>query len=132
MNAHSTYKKIQKETQTGRSVEIQVLRKAAVQFRQALAATEDNAKVALLDAAVRYNLRIWGIFQGDWSRPDCPLADPLRTDLLRLSLYVHKNSMEVLAYASPDKIRTLINIDECLAEGLAAGTRAPIPTLASA
>ena len=60
------------------------------------------------------------------------MADPLRTDLLRLSLYVHKNSMEVLAYASPDKIRTLINIDECLAEGLATGTKAAIPTLASA
>ena len=37
-----------------------------------------------------------------------------------------------IGLASPDKIRTLINIDECLAEGLATGTKAAIPTLASA
>jgi flagellar biosynthesis activator protein FlaF len=132
MNAHKIYKKIQKETLSGRSVEVQVLRKAAVQFRQVLASTDDAAKDKLLDAAVRYNLRIWNVFQTDWERPDCPLGAPLRTDLLRLSLYVHKNSMEVLAYASPDKLRTLINIDECLAEGLVAGSKAPIPTLAPA
>ena len=132
MNAHKVYKKIQKETLSGRSVEVQVLRKAAVQFRQVLASTDDAAKDKLLDAAVRYNLRIWNVFQTDWERPDCPLDTTLRTDLLRLSLYVHKNSMEVLAYATPEKLRTLINIDECLAEGLVAGSKAPIPTLAPA
>jgi len=109
-----------------------VLRKAAVQFRQVLAATDAATKNKLLDAAVHYNLRIWSIFQGDWERPECSIEQPLRTDLLRLSLYVHKNSMEVLAYGDPEKIRTLTNINECLAEGLVAGSKAPIPTLAPA
>jgi flagellar protein FlaF len=132
MNAHKTYTKIQKETLSGRDVEVQVLRKAATQYRQVLEAVGDADKNKLLDAAVRYNLRVWDVFQADWERPDCPLSPQLRSDLLRLSLYVHRNSLDVLAYASPDKIRTLININECLAEGLLTGSRTPIPSLASA
>ncbi len=130
MNAHKTYAKIQKETLSGRDIEVQVLRKAAAQFRQVLAATDDAAKNKLLDAAVRYNLRVWDVFQADWERPDCPIAQPLRTDLLRLSLYVHKTALEVLAYGNAEKVRTLVNIDECLAEGLVTGSRAPLPALA--
>ena len=38
MNAHKTYSKIQKETLSGRDIEVQVLRKAAAQFRQVLEA----------------------------------------------------------------------------------------------
>lgn len=132
MNAHKTYAKIQKETLSGRDIEVQVLRKAAAQFRQVLAASDDAAKNKLLDAAVRYNLRVWDVFQADWERPDCALATTLRHDLLRLSIYVHKTSLEVLAYAGPEKIRTLVNIDECLAEGLVTGSRTPLPALAPA
>lgn len=131
MNAHSTYTKIQKETASGRDIEIQVLRKAAVQFRQVLAATDAATKNKLVDSAVRYNLRIWDVFQADWEHPVCALNAQLRNDLLRLSIYVHKTSIEVLAYGAPEKIRALINIDECLAEGLVTGSRAPVPVLAS-
>lgn len=132
MNAHKTYKKIQKETMSGRDVEVQVLRKAATQFRQVLSATDSGTHDQLLDAAVRYNLRVWEVFQTDWERPDCPFDPELRRGLLRLSLYVHRNSMEVLAYGSPEKINTLITIDECLAEGLVSGSQTPLPTLAPA
>ncbi|MFT3829186.1 MAG: flagellar biosynthesis regulator FlaF [Opitutaceae bacterium] len=132
MNAHKTYTKIQKETLSGRDVEVQVLRKAATQYRQVLAAQDDATRNRLLDAAVRYNLRVWDVFQSDWERPDCPLSPSLRQDLLRLSLYVHRNSMDVLAYGNAEKIKTLINIDECLAEGLVSGSRAPLATLAPA
>jgi flagellar protein FlaF len=130
MNPHKTYTKIQKETLSGRDVEVQVLRKAATQYRQVLAAQDEPTRNRLLDAAVRYNLRVWDVFQGDWGRPDCALSPSIRTDLLRLSLYVHRNSMDVLAYGAPEKIQTLININECLAEGLVSGSRAPLPTLA--
>ncbi len=132
MNAHKTYTKIQKETSSGRDIEVQVLRKAAAQFRQVLAAPDDASKNNLVDGAVRYNLRVWDVFHADWERPDCPLQQALRMDLLRLSIYVHKTSLDVLAYGNAEKIRTLVNIDECLAEGLVAGSHAALPSLASA
>jgi flagellar protein FlaF len=132
MNAHKTYKKVQKETLSGRDVEVQVLRKAAIQYRQVLSAINDTEKDKLLDAAVRYNLRVWDVFHADWERPDCALDTKLRNDLFRLSIFVHKTSIEVLAYGDPEKIRTLVNINECLAEGLVTGSRAPVPALATA
>ncbi len=132
MNAHKIYKKIQKETLEGRDVEVQVLRKAAIQYRQVLASASEAEKSRLLDAAVRYNLRVWDVFQADWEQPGCALEPKLRNDLLRLSIFVHKTSIEVLAYGDPEKIRTLVNINECLAEGLVTGSRAPVPALASA
>lgn len=132
MNAQKTYSKIQKETLSGRDIEVQVLRKAATQFRQVLEATDEATRNKLLDGAVRYNLRVWDVFHADWERPDCALGSKLRNDLIRLSIYVHKTSIEVLAYGVPEKIRTLVNIDECLAEGLVTGSRAPLPVLASA
>ncbi len=132
MNAHTTYKKVEKQTMSGRDVEVQVLRRAAVQYRQVLGATDEATRNTLLDAAVRYNLRVWDVFHADWDRPECPLTTSLRNDLLRLSIYVHKTSIEVLAYGNPEKIQTLININECLAQGLVAGQQASLATLATA
>ena len=124
MNAHKTYAKIQKETLSGRDIEVMVLRKAVLQFRQAVAAPAGRERERLLEAAVRYNLRVWDIFQADWESPECALSPTLRSDLLRLSIYAHKTALEVLAYAVPAKIDSLIHINECLAEGLSTGARA--------
>lgn len=126
MNAHKTYAKIQKETLSGRDIEVQVLRKASAQFRQARVAASPAERNKLIDAAVRYNLRVWDVFQADWEQPECTLSPTLRNDLLRLSFYMHRTSLEVLAYAAPDKIDSLIHINDCLAEGLANGSRAGI------
>ena len=131
MNAQQTYAKIQKETLSGRDVETRVLHKAAVQFHQALDAADPRERNRLLETAVRYNLRVWDVFHADWDRPECSLSPALRDDLLRLSIYVHKTSLEVLAYGTPDKIKSLITINECLVEGLKAGDRGAPAALAS-
>jgi flagellar protein FlaF len=131
MNAHQTYQKIQREALSGRDIEVRVLRKAAVQFRQVLAESTSAGRNRLLDGAVRYNLRVWDVFHADWERPDCPLNPTLRNDLIRLSVYVHKTSLEVLAYGDAEKIHSLININDCLAEGLLAGSHTPAPALAA-
>jgi len=123
MNAHKTYAKIQKETLSGRDIEVKVLRKAAAQFRQAIASTDTTERERLVVAAVRYNLRVWDVFHADWERPDCEIAPTLRKDLLRLSIYTHRTSLEVLAFAQGEKIQSLIHINDCLAEGLAQGSQ---------
>jgi flagellar protein FlaF len=125
MNAQQTYAKIQRETLSGRDIEIKVLRKAAVQFRQLLDTANKANQTQQLDTAVRYNLRVWDVFQADWEQPQCPLSASLRADLLRLSQYVHKTSLEVLAYSDTEKIRSLIHINDCLADGLATGSQIP-------
>lgn len=126
MNAHKTYSKIQKETISGRQLEARVLSKASAHLRQLLtlpAGVEFNQAAGI---AIRFNLRVWDVFQADWENPACALSSNTRTDLLRLSIYVHKTSLEVLAYGAPEKIKSLININDCLVTGLS--TPVAIPT----
>ncbi len=125
MNAHKTYSKIQKDTLTGRDLEARVLSKASSQLRQLLTLSPGAEFNRAADTAVRFNLRVWDIFQADWESPECALAPNTRTDLLRLSVYVHKTSLDVLAYGAPEKIRSLININDCLVTGLSTPVARP-------
>lgn len=131
MNAQNTYAKVQKETLSGRDIEARVLAKASSQLRHVLELPEGHEKSRAVEAAVRYNLRVWDVFHADWDNPDCTLSPQLRTDLLRLSIYVHKTSLEVLAYTAPAKIKSLVTINDCLATGLTS-VPAPQPALAGA
>ena len=118
MNAQQTYSKIQKDTLSGRDLEARVLSKASSQYRRVLALPEGADRNKQLETAVRFNLRVWDIFHADWESPECPLGERTRTDLIRLSAYVHKTSLEVLAYGKADKIRSLVQINDSLVTGL--------------
>lgn len=126
MNAHNTYSKIQKDTLSGRDLEARVLAKASAQLKQLLGLAPGAEFNRAADTAVRFNLRVWDVFQADWESPDCALAANTRTDLLRLSIYVHKTSLEVLAYGAPEKIRSLVNINDCLVTGLSTPVARPV------
>lgn len=123
MNPKSTYSTAQKETVSGRDVEIRVLEKASGRLQHSLGAPEGSERNRALADAVQFNLRVWDVFHADWDNPDCTLARSIRADLLRLSVYVHKTSLELLAYGSPEKGRSLIHINTCLAAGLGASAR---------
>lgn len=123
MNAHNTYSKVQKETISGRDLEARVLTKASTMLKRVLEIPNGPDRARAAEEAVRFNLRVWDVFHADWENPDCALAQNTRTDLLRLSIYVHKTSLEVLAYGAPEKINSLINIDDRLVAGLST----PVP-----
>ena len=123
MNAHNTYSKVQKETISGRDLEARVLTKASTMLKRVLEIPNGPDRERAAEEAVRFNLRVWDVFHADWENPDCALAQNTRTDLLRLSIYVHKTSLEVLAYGAPEKINSLINIDDRLVAGLST----PVP-----
>ena len=123
MNAHNTYSKVQKETISGRDLEARVLTKASTMLKRVLEIPTGTDRERATGEAVRFNLRVWDVFQADWENPECALAQNTRTDLLRLSVYVHKTSLEVLAYGAPEKINSLINIDDRLVAGLST----PVP-----
>lgn len=123
MNAHNTYSKVQKETISGRDLEARVLTKASTMLKRVLEIPTGPDRERATEEAVRFNLRVWDVFHADWENPDCALAQNTRTDLLRLSIYVHKTSLEILAYGTPEKINSLINIDDRLVAGLST----PVP-----
>jgi len=119
-NPINPYEKTQKETVPGRDVEVNVLEKAAVMLKRCQENWTDDAFNRALDDALRYNQKIWDVFQNDWRNPECPLGKEIRENLLSLGVYVRKTTLDIIAYPKKEKLTSLININENLASGLKA------------
>ena len=71
-----------------------------------------------LDEALKYNQRIWSIFQSELSRKDHELPKKLRLDILRLAAFIDRRIFETMAFPEPEKLNIVININNNLAAGL--------------
>jgi len=115
-----TYESVNKVTMSGRDVEAEVLTKAAIQLK----ACQDNwdsaeqDREASLQQALDYNQRIWTILQGELSSNDNLLPVEIRRDLLRLSAFIDKRTLELTAFPEKDKLNVLIAINQNIAAGL--------------
>jgi flagellar protein FlaF len=71
-----------------------------------------------LEEALKYNQKIWTLFQAELAKPDNPLPKKLREDLLSLSAFVDKRIFELLSFPTPEKLTAIININLNIAAGL--------------
>jgi len=71
-----------------------------------------------LDEALRFNQRIWTIFQDEMIREDNPLPVEIRQNILNLSLFIDKRIIEVMREPDPEKLNILIGINLNIAQGL--------------
>jgi len=114
------YKSVDKVTMSGRDVEAEVLSKAAIKLK----ACQDNWDIDQkeretgLKQALDYNQRIWTIFQGELSSDNNPLPVEIRRDLLRLSAFIDKRTLELTAFPEKEKLNILIAINQNIAAGL--------------
>jgi flagellar protein FlaF len=112
------YESVSNATRSGREIEAAVLTKAAVKLKECQddwnAPDRDNR----LDEALKYNQRIWSIFQSELSREDHELPKKLRLDILRLAAFIDRRIFETMAFPAPDKLNIVININNNLAAGL--------------
>jgi len=117
-NVMISYESVDNMTMPGRGIEAAVLTKAARKLREC----QDNWNIddhdRKLEEALKYNQRIWSIFQVELARADNPLPKQLRCDILRLSGFIDRRIFETLASPSPDKLTMVIRINENLAAGL--------------
>lgn len=74
--------------------------------------------------ALRKNWRLWTIFQASLSEPDCSVPIPIRRNLLGLSNFIDRVTVELLTERDAKKIDTLVNINRQISEGLLEGQRA--------
>ena len=72
----------------------------------------------LLDDALSYNQRLWTLLQSELARPDNPLPENVRFDILRLSRFIDKRIYETMAFPAPEKLDIIIKINQNLAAGL--------------
>jgi flagellar protein FlaF len=103
---------------SGRDIEAEVLTKAALKLKDCQDHWVEKAPNAILEAALKFNQRIWTIFQAEIEKPDNPLPGSLKADLLRLSVFIDQRTMETLAFPAPEKLTILININHNIAAGL--------------
>jgi len=112
------YETVSKATQSGREIEAAVLTKAAVKLKKCQDNWDAKDRDERLDEALRYNQRVWSIFQGELSRDNHELPKKLRLDILRLAAFIDKRIFETMAFPAPEKLDIVIAINNNLAAGL--------------
>lgn len=118
-NPLKAYHSVNKTTMPGKETEAAVLNQAAVRLKKSIQ-NWSNApeQQRALDDALRYNQRIWTIFQGELANEENPLPKKLRLDLLQLSAFIDRRTFEVMAFPDPAKVTILIDINNNIAAGL--------------
>jgi flagellar protein FlaF len=112
------YDSVSKATQSGRQIEAAVLTKAALKLKKCQDDWDAPDRGNQLEEALKYNQRIWSIFQSELSREDHQLPKKLRLDILRLAAFIDRRIFETMAFPAPDKLNIVIDINNNLAAGL--------------
>lgn len=112
------YKDVEKNTASPRENEARILTEGASKLQLCQEKWESEERDMILDAALKYNQRIWTFFQGELARPDHPLPKETRLNLLRLSSFIDRQIFRTMAAPSPEKLDSIININLGIAKGL--------------
>jgi flagellar protein FlaF len=112
------YESVDKSTMSGREIEAAVLTKAAQKLKECQDNWEAVDRDQKLDIALKFNQRIWSIFQSELSREDNPLPKKLKVDILSLSTFIDRRVFEIMAQPTPEKLKIIIDINNNLAAGL--------------
>ena len=88
------------------------------------AKTEDGGK-SLRDALI-LNQRLWTIFQTSMTEPDCPLPREIRDNVLALSIMIDRQILQRLGDLDGSKLQPILDINRCVAEGLAMKPEVPV------
>jgi flagellar protein FlaF len=95
--------------------------------RLVVAAKADDAGKSLRDALV-LNQRLWTIFQTSMTEPDCPLPREIRDNVLALSIMLDRQILQRLGDLDGSKLQPILDINRCVAEGLAQRPQVPKST----
>ena len=117
-NPLQAYQAVDNSTMSGRETEARVLTKAALKLKECQESWEAPDREIKLEAALRYNQKIWTILQGELINDDNPLPPALKQNLLALSAFIDKRIFDTMAFPAPEKLGIMININENIAAGL--------------
>jgi flagellar biosynthesis activator protein FlaF len=117
-NPLQAYQSVDQTTLPGREAEAVILTKAAQKLKICQDDWNHPDRDARLDEALRYNQLLWSILQGELSRDDNPLPKEIRLNLLRLSAFMDRRIIELMAQPDSEKLNILIAINQNIAAGL--------------
>ena len=122
-NALKNYQDVEKATISGRETEARVLTQAAIKLQVCQKNWRDG-NFEELETALKYNQKIWSIFQGELSKADNPLPTQIKRDLLKLAGFIDRRIFETMSVPSPEKLDIIIKINQNIAAGLRGNTAA--------
>lgn len=117
-DARNAYDLGTKTTESIRGLEAAALFKAARRLELCREAWDAPGRDERLAEALRYNRRLWTFFQAELASQSHPMSDSMRADLLRLSGFVDRRTLELLAAPEPQLLQLLIDINRNLGMGL--------------
>lgn len=117
-NSLKSYNEMQKESLSGRELEASVLTRAGLMLKKVQENWDAADRNDKLLEAIKFNQKVWSLFQAELSDPDNPLPTNLKQDILNLSLFIDKRLFEVLAYPESDKLSIVVDINFNIAAGL--------------
>jgi flagellar protein FlaF len=124
--AVSAYQSVDKETMTGRETEARVLTNGALKLLDCQKNWDQPDRNKKLDEALKYNQRIWSIFQTEVSKPDNPLPQNIKLNILNLSRFIDQRIFDTMAFPDPQKLNIIIRINQNIAAGLRGSAEGPI------
>ena len=124
-NAVSSYESVAKETMSGRETEARVLTQGALKLIDCQKNWDRPDRNDRLNAALKYNQRIWSIFQTEMAKSENPLPDNIKRNILLLSRFIDKRIFDVMAFPDPVKLNIVIQINQNIAAGLRGSAQSP-------
>ena len=121
-NAVKSYQSVDKETMSGRETEARVLSQAALKLVDCQNNWDAADSKQRLDDALKYNQRIWSIFQVEMSKDDNPLPDAIKQNIIMLSKFIDQRIFDTMAFPEKQKLNILIKINQNIAAGLRGST----------
>jgi flagellar protein FlaF len=117
-NPYLGYSNMTQENLSGRELEAYVLTKAANKLRACKTNWNLPEQNERLEESLKYNQKIWTFFQTELSNTETGMPKNLRQDLLNLSLFIDRHTLNILSFPDPEKLDVLIDINMNLASGL--------------
>lgn len=112
------YQSVDRESMSGRSTEARVLTQGALKLVDCQKYWDTPNRKKLLEEALRYNQRIWSIFQAEVSKQENPLPEAIKRNILLLSRFIDQRIFDTMAFPEAHKLDILIKINNNIAAGL--------------
>lgn len=106
--------------QSARELEAYALNKAATFLEDVQGHWYEDGSRIYLAEVLRYNHRLWNLFEVDAAESCGRLPDEIRQNILSLSNFIGRRTQDLMESPAPEKLNILIKINRTLAEGLQA------------
>ncbi|MEN6623307.1 MAG: flagellar biosynthesis regulator FlaF [Smithella sp.] len=117
-NKLALYAKNQRTVNSAREVEAEALTLGANKLQYCHDNWESKEVKKLLAEALKFNQRLWTIFQASLGSENNRLPENLKLELLKLSAFMDNQIFSIMAFPAREKLLPIIKINLDLATGL--------------